>query len=423
MSQESYENNERDAPDERVEARRDRQLNAKKKASASRTILLLFIVIGIGATMYAVTGKDEEEELEEVSLQSEVAVIDDTVDEVQGRDDTPEEMTIPALNRKEKKEDSEEQDRITELEEQIARLAKQSQGQNRYENLDDELRRMQEEENAGAADQDPALTELEMTQIRSTALIFDDSTESDASKIGPGQNSGSGVIETDKSDDQIFLQNSANSGADVAVASELGDLSRVVVQGTIISAVLETAINTELPGALRAQVSEDVYSYDGSKVLLPAGTRLIGGFSTDIKTAQKRVLIAWNRAITPKGKSIALGAIGVDRLGQSGSEGDVDLRLKERYGGALLISMISALPDIAVGVLSKGTVTRRSNSGQDVTANQQSQSAATDAISSATSSLGQESQSAIGERFALDPIITIPQGEEIRIFVNRDLVF
>lgn len=153
-------------------------------------------------------------------------------------------------------------------------------------------------------------------------------------------------------------------------------------------------------------MTEPVFSYDGNEVLMPAGTRLIGTFNSDISTAQARVLIAWNRAITPNGDSVELGSTGTDRLGRSGTRGNVDSRFFQRFGSAILITAISALPSFLS--------TESENSSIE---------AANDVANDASSDLSEQTESALEDRLNLPPIIRVPQGEEIRVFVNRDLVF
>ena len=208
------------------------------------------------------------------------------------------------------------------------------------------------------------------------------------------------------SSNEQFLQDAGSSSFETSRANNLGDLGEIIVQGTIISAVLETAINTELPGIIRAQVTEPVFSYDGSEVLMPSGTRIIGTFNSDISTAQSRVLIAWNRAITPSGASVELGSTGTDRLGRSGTAGNVDSRFLERFGSAIVISVISAIPSFL------STETESANV-----------EAANDVANNASSDLGEQAETALEDYLNLPPIIRVPQGEEIRILVNRDLVF
>lgn len=139
---------------------------------------------------------------------------------------------------------------------------------------------------------------------------------------------------------------------------------------------------------------------------MPAGTRLIGTFSTDINTAQSRVLVAWNRAITPNGDSVELGSTGTDRLGRSGARGNVDSRFFQRFGSAILITAISAIPSFLSSESENSSV-----------------EAANDVANDASSDLSDQTESALEDRLNLPPIIRVPQGEEIRVFVNRDLVF
>ncbi len=211
---------------------------------------------------------------------------------------------------------------------------------------------------------------------------------------------------------ESFLKSEASSVVETSMSQKLKDPSRTVVQGTIISGVLETAIDTQLPGNLRAQVMEPVYSFDGSRVLMPAGTILIGQFRNDVDLAQKRVLIAWNRAITPDGQSIALGSTGTDTLGRSGTEGNVDNRYGTKFGAAILVSAITALPQM----ISAGN--RSSSSGTTVNVGGGSQLA-----SQAGTQVASQASGVLDQYLSLPPVIRIPQGEEIRIFVNRDLVF
>ena len=186
------------------------------------------------------------------------------------------------------------------------------------------------------------------------------------------------------------------------------DTSQIIVQGTLIAAVLETAINSELPGNIRAQVTRPVYSFDGQNILMPAGTRLIGTYNPEISVAQKRVLIAWNRAITPEGKSVRLAATGVDGLGRAGQAGNVDTRFAERFGTAVLITSISAIPSF----LANDDATGNTTTG-----------AATDVAQDVSDDLQDTTEDVLEEYLSLPPIIRIPQGTLMNVLVNQDLVF
>jgi len=211
------------------------------------------------------------------------------------------------------------------------------------------------------------------------------------------------------SDNEKFLKSSATQGFKTAKANNLGDISKLIVQGTVISAILETAINTELPGNIRAQVTTPVYSFDGQNILMPAGTRLIGTYNSKISIAQKRVLIAWNRAITPDGKSVKLAATGTDRLGRAGQNGNVDTRFIQRFGTAILITSISAIPSFLAN--------------DDATGSSNSNNAATNVAKDASDDLKETTEKVLEDYLSLTPIIRIPQGTVMNILVNQDLDF
>lgn len=243
-----------------------------------------------------------------------------------------------------------------------------------------------------------------LKRVTSDGNVFDESEEGKSESGNKEEKTG--VRELSKNEQ--FLRSSANQGFETSRASDLGDTSQIIVQGTIISAILETAINTELPGNIRAQVMRPVYSFDGQTVLMPAGTRLIGSYNPEISIAQKRVLIAWNRAITPEGKSVKLAATGIDRLGRGGQEGNVDTRFKERFGTAILITAISAIPSF----LANDDATGNTSTG-----------AATNVAQDASEDLSDTTEDVLEEYLQLPPIIRIPQGTQMNVLVNQDLVF
>ena len=254
---------------------------------------------------------------------------------------------------------------------------------------------------------------LDQKQRESNAVVVDGASGPVGQAVAGDVTSDiAGDARQDLNKNESFLKSEASSVVQTSMSQKLRDPSRTVVQGTIISAVLETAIDTQLPGNLRAQVIEPVYSFDGSRVVMPAGTILIGQFRNDVDLAQKRVLIAWNRAITPNGQSVALGSTGTDTLGRAGTEGNVDNRYGTKFGAAILVSAITALPQMM------SAAGRSSSSGTTVNIGGGSQLA-----SQAGTQIGGQASSVLDQYLSLPPVIRVPQGEEIRIFVNRDLVF
>ena len=203
--------------------------------------------------------------------------------------------------------------------------------------------------------------------------------------------------------DRIFLDDAAATGVPTAQAVRIEDLGTKVLQGALLSGTLETAIDTTLSGQVRAVLSEPVYAADGSQVLAQAGSRLVGEYRSFVRFGTDRVLIAWNRLVTPDGVSVALGSPGTDALGRAGLEGFADTRFATRFGAAALISIIGGGSALLV-------------------------SQATDELASDTAQrLADDNAQATARIF--DPYIDIPttvhvdQGALIRVFVTRDLDF
>ena len=198
-------------------------------------------------------------------------------------------------------------------------------------------------------------------------------------------------------DEQFSLRVGGDSGP--AHSQGLDDPAHTVVQGAMIPAVLETALNSDLPGYARAIVSRDVRGFDGSSVVIPRGSRLIGQYKSGLASGQSRAFVVWTRLIRPDGVSIALGSPVMDESGQTGLGGKVDRHFLQRFGGAMLLSVVSALPSALIGGSSTALVI---NSGSDATG------AASQALSSDV---------------RIAPTIRVPLGTPIQVFAARDLVF
>lgn len=241
-------------------------------------------------------------------------------------------------------------------------------------------------------------------RLVSDGNVYDESEEGKSTSGAKDEETGVREL----SDNEQFLKSAASQGWETARASDLEDISKTIVQGTIITAILETAINTELPGNIQAQVMTPVFSYDGQNILMPKGTKLIGTYNPKISIAQKRVLIAWNRAITPEGKTVALAGTGVDRLGRAGQDGNVDTRFAERFGTAVLITSIAAIPSFLANDDANGNTTTGT---------------ATDVAQDVSDDLKDTTEDVLEEYLSLPPIIRVPQGTLMNVLVNQDLVF
>lgn len=253
-----------------------------------------------------------------------------------------------------------------------------------------------EEARRRAAEERARLEAIRQEQIQSEALLFDESQADQAIALDAGDGS---VRELN--DNESFLAAAARTQVETARATSIANPSRTIVQGTILQATLETAMTTDLPGMIRAVLTQDVWSYDGSNVLLPSGSRLIGTYSSDVSIAQGRILIAWTRAVTPAGTSVMLGSVGADSLGRSGQEGEVDTRFLERFGSAALISFIGAAPQLIVG--------DDGGSGE--------------VVDDLGDDFRRSTRSTVDDYLSIPPSISVAQGEAMTVFVNRDLEF
>jgi len=213
--------------------------------------------------------------------------------------------------------------------------------------------------------------------------------------VGRGDNAAAG----DLTPNERFSSRASTREIGVARAERLPNQDMLVTQGTIIGAVMETALNSDVPGFARAIVSRDVLSFDGSQVLIPAGSRVIGEYNSAVAQGASRIFIVWNRLIRPDGVTISLGSPAVDELGRGGLGGSVNRHLFQRYAGAILLSIL----DGGLRLLAP----RRN--GTTVVLN------STNEATSLSSQARRDTD--------IPPTIKTRQGALVQIFVARDLDF
>lgn len=127
--------------------------------------------------------------------------------------------------------------------------------------------------------------------------------------------------------------------ADVSNAQPLNNPDTLLLRGTFIRCVLQTRIVTDYPGFTSCTVTEPVYSFNGHRLLLPKGSKVLGKYDTEPTT--NRVYVVWDRIVTPTGIDVNMASPGVDNLGGSGHPGYYNAHWPSRIGAALLISMLS----------------------------------------------------------------------------------
>ncbi|QKX01794.1 type VI secretion protein [Wolbachia endosymbiont of Cruorifilaria tuberocauda] len=133
----------------------------------------------------------------------------------------------------------------------------------------------------------------------------------------------------------------SNTSAQLSTATKIGKLGFMIAQGKIIDAVLETAIDSDLQGMLRAVISSDVYAETSDMVLIPRGSRLIGSYSFDSNMARVRININWSRIILPHGIDISISSLGTDELGRAGISGIVDSKVASALFSSILLTGVS----------------------------------------------------------------------------------
>lgn len=234
----------------------------------------------------------------------------------------------------------------------------------------------------------------------SPSLVFDNSAavrqaanaaEAPAPVPGTAINAGTGG----GSAAAAFASRIGGVGGGPAEAQPMANPSTTVTKGTIIPAILETAINTDNPGFVRAMVSQDVRSFDGTRVLVPRSSRLIGQYQSGVQQGQKRAYVIWTDLVRPDGVTVKIASPAVAFDGTTGLEGKVNNHFFRRFGSAMLLSVVGGLGAIASG----GTSVVLGGAGQ-----------------SAASIAAQQDG-------AISPTIRVQPGEPVRVFTSRNLDF
>lgn len=203
--------------------------------------------------------------------------------------------------------------------------------------------------------------------------------------------SSSGPSLSDKTDE------SANAGVGRTRSGRLQDPSSTVPQGSVIQAVMETALDSTRAGFARAIVSRDVMSFDGSRVLIPRGSKLVGEYKADVSLGQRRALVQWHRMTLPNGAIIDVDSPAADPLGRAGIKGKVNTHFFERFSGAILQSAL----DIGV----RAATSEATNNTVIIGTPTSTQTALTT------------------QQNSIQPTLKIKQGASVTVFVARDLVF
>ncbi len=171
-------------------------------------------------------------------------------------------------------------------------------------------------------------------------------------------------------------------------------------KGAFVDCTLETAIDSTLAGFTTCVTAVDILGADGTVVLLERGTKLVGEARADVRPGQSRVFVLWSEARTPTGVVADLASPGTDSLGRAGVQGAVDTHFADRFGAAILISIIDGAVQAAVS---------HSQSGGAVVVNPQTSTEILTEI--------------LRQTISIPPTIKVAQGTRLQVLVARDVDF
>ena len=185
-----------------------------------------------------------------------------------------------------------------------------------------------------------------------------------------------------------------------------------VKTGAVIPGIMVTGINSDLPGNIIAQVSQNVFdTATGNHLLLPQGAKLFGVYDSRVIYGQERVLVAWNRVVFPDGSAVTLGAMpGSDQSGYAGYTDKVDNHYFRIFGSAILMSMISGGMAYTMDSLDSG-----GDSDNPTLQNEMG--------SALAAQLGQATLQLLQKNLNIKPTLEIRPGYQFNVIVTKDIVF
>ena len=187
-----------------------------------------------------------------------------------------------------------------------------------------------------------------------------------------------------------------------AVRAQVLPTQRLLLpKGAFLDCTLETAIDSTLPGMTTCVMATDTFGVDGEVVLLERGTKLVGETRGQVRQGAARVFVVWNEARTPTGVIVPLASPGADELGRAGLPGSVDRHFWERFGAAMLVSVID-------GAVQAGVQSSRGNSGTVIVNPSATQDVMTEVLKGTIN---------------IPPTVLKQQGDRIQVLVARDLDF
>lgn len=256
----------------------------------------------------------------------------------------------------------------------------------------------------GAADR----TSAELARVRAQVKKIEDSPNGEASSGSATQ----GATGDNESSNAVGKFDGKPTRWRLDSSIEAPETPYELRTGNILPATLISGINSELPGQIQAQVSQNVYdTATGRYLLIPQGSKLVGQYNSQIAYGQSRVLVAWQRIIFPDGKALDIGAMpGADFAGYAGLKDQVDNHYVRIFGSALLMS----------GIMAGVNYTQNQSQGSAYGYNMNSTSVLSQSLGQG---MGQAMEQLMQRNMNISPTLTIRPGFRLNVLVTKDLVF
>ena len=249
----------------------------------------------------------------------------------------------------------------------------------------------------------PTLEELKFAAPMMGVVDNQHSTSSSNDEVALSSNAS--FNETDSSEGRDLSQRLKSVSTPASAATRIKDQSLILSKGTVIECILESRVDTTVPGMTTCVIPRDVYSMNGRVLLIEKGTKAIGEYQGSVANGLARIFMLWTELRTPHGISIQLNSPAADALGGAGMGGYVDYHWFKRFGNALLFSMISDGFQYAIN-----TANSNNNNG-DVT------------YKNTENGMDEIIREAMRQSGNIPPTLIKNQGERVSIFVSRDLSF
>ena len=241
--------------------------------------------------------------------------------------------------------------------------------------------------------------------LRLSQRTVNGATASETGEATPVQSDGGALTgASGQQHKQQFLAGLDRSGALNPHALEPPASPLILSAGSVIAAALITGLNSDLPGPVTAQVTENVYdSPTGRTLLIPQGVRLIGRYDSSVEFGQRRALVIWQRIIFPDGSSVRVDIWqALDGAGQAGLEDKVNFHTGRLLKGIALSTLLGVGTELSLGRDESELVRAFRESAQ--------QNAA------------QAGQQIVSRNLDVQPTITIRPGWPLRVMVQKDLM-